>query len=174
MTLEWLGRYYELIEQIIFMANGYSGIRSREIFTTNPPCSPEQIQVLQYLLAHENEQPIMKSIALELGMTKSAFTKLVAKLEANGLVEKYHTESNRKNIVLRASAKGRSLYEQYAVFFGKRIFDGFFAMGDKLPQTAIDQFSAMMRELNRNYNFSKPYEVDLQEPPIKLEQAGMK
>lgn len=170
--MEWAGRYHALVEEIIFMANGYSGIRSREIFQTDPPCSPEQIQVLQYLLAHEEEQQNMKSIADMLGMTKSAFTKLIAGLEGNGLIDKYHTQSNRKNIVLRVSEEGRALYDQYVELYGRRIFGSFFDMGNGLSDKALERVTAMIHELNQNYSFQKANEVSLKEPLIKVERPN--
>ncbi len=159
--LDWIGPCHELVERFLYMANGYSGIRSRRIFHTDPPSSPEQIQVLQYLIEHDADKLNMTGIADVLGMTKSTFTKLVFGLELNGIVEKKYLGENRKNKFLHVTPKGLDLYRQYVERYGKAIFSPFFEKGAELDEAQLSHFTSMVDELNRIFIFNQSNLVDI-------------
>lgn len=167
MILEWTGRCHALVEEIIYTANAYSAIRSREIFRTAPPVSPEQVQLLQYLLEHEGEPLAMKEIAAALGMTKSAFTKLAQKLARKGLVEKEHPAGNRKTLLLRATPQGKALYGEYVRAYGEALFRPFFQLGEALTDQELAHFTQMMRAMNEKFLFQKENQVE-----IRLDEPG--
>lgn len=114
MKLEWMGEQRDLIEKIIHYGNGYAaGYKKKYPLTEELSLSPSEIQVVEYLLENEEKKLNMAQIARRLGISTSSFTVLVARLTRMGLLEKYHLGSNRKNVVVIVSDKGRSAYERY-------------------------------------------------------------
>ena len=55
-------------------------------------------------------------LALVHGITKSAVSQAVKKLERKGLVERYRMPDNQKEVLLRISGEGRSAFEAHMAF----------------------------------------------------------
>lgn len=115
MELKWLGRQRDTIEAIFLWSNHYAP-RYKKPFriTDEVSLSASEIQVVEYLLENEELQLNMAGVARRLGISASAFTALVAKLEKMGLVEKYYHEGNRKNLIVLVTEQGRFIYGEYA------------------------------------------------------------
>lgn len=119
MKLEWLDRYRDLVEGIILFANQYSSIKTKEVLGTDVLYSFEQIQIIEYLLENEELKLNMRGVAERLGLKASAFTKLVNRLEDKGLLEKYRTPDNQKNIVVLVSDKGKNFIRNIVITLPK-------------------------------------------------------
>lgn len=114
MKLEWMGEQRDLIEKIIHYGNVYAaGYKKKYPLTEELSLSPSEIQVVEYLLENEEKKLNMAQIARRLGISTSTFTVLVARLTQMGLLEKYHLGTNRKNVVVLVSDKGRDAYQRY-------------------------------------------------------------
>lgn len=148
MRIEWLDRYRDLVESIILFANRYSSIKTKEVLGTDVFYSFEQIQVIEYLLENEELQLNMRGVAERLGLKPSAFTKLVNRLEAKGLLEKYKTSDNQKNIVVLVSDQGKKLYDEYRDNIAKRLFEGMFQAGETISDEELQQFTRMIQGLS--------------------------
>lgn len=147
MKLEWLGRYREMVQYLICYANRYSAIKTKEVLGDEIPYSFEQIQVIEYLLENEELQLNMRGVADRLGVKPSAFTKLVNRLEKKGLLEKYHTADNHKNIVVLVSDNGKRLYSDYCNKVAESVFHGMFLAGEDISDEELDKFTMMMKAL---------------------------
>ena len=87
MKLQWMGEYRPFVEKLIKYANVYASIYNKEdYYGTSIPISFSQIQVLEYLLENEELNLNMSEIAGRLGISPSAFTKLVNKLTQKDLL----------------------------------------------------------------------------------------
>ena len=147
MKLEWMGRYREMVQYLIRFSNRYSAIKTKEAMGDDIPYSFEQIQVIEYLLENEELQLNMRGVADRLGVRPSAFTKLVNRLEDRGLLEKYHTTDNQKNIVVTVSEKGKALYSEYCDHVAKFIFHGMFQVGESISDEELEKMTMMMKSL---------------------------
>ena len=82
-------------------------------------------------------------------MKASAFTKLVNRLEDKGLLEKYRTPDNQKNIVVLVSDKGKKLYTEYCDNIAKKLFEGMFQVGSEVSDEELRKFTRMIQALTQ-------------------------
>lgn len=111
MELSWMGRYRDLVGQLIRYANIY--VRGYNIELGGEEgifLSAQGWQVLECIIEHEETTLKMAELSRFLGMPQSSFSKYVKKLVEQGLVERYRKTDNRKEIILRPSGKGKDFY----------------------------------------------------------------
>jgi len=114
MKLDWLGRHRGIVGCFYRSANGYSQICKEEFLGGEVRFSPYEVQIMEHIMEYEQDNRNMKWFARELGLTQATYSRYVGKLVRKGLVEKYHTTDNRKNIILRVSQLGLKEYDLYA------------------------------------------------------------
>jgi len=145
MELNWMGKNRYFVERLIKFGNLYATIYSKEhYYGTDVKISFAQIQVVEYLLENEELNQNMSMIAERLGISSSNFTKLVQKLEAKELLKKYNTEENKKNIIIRVTDTGRSVYKVYSEFIVKHYFAEIFDITAEIPQEFILLFTKIL------------------------------
>lgn len=145
MKMQWMGEYRPFLEKLIKYANVYASIYNKEnYYGTSIPISFSQIQVLEYLLENEELNLNMSEIAGRLGISPSAFTKLVNKLTQKDLLEKFYMEGNRKNIIIRVTDHGRRLYQNYSNYIYEKSFSKIFQAGEGLPKKYLPVIARML------------------------------
>ena len=132
MKLEWMGEYRDIIGDFYRSANGYSQICKEELFGDRIRFSPYEVQILEHVMEHADEHRNMKWYAEQLGLSQATYSKYVRKLVEKGLLEKYHTEGNRKDIILMVSPLGLEEYERYARRMKESVFRELFDLLDSL------------------------------------------
>ena len=130
MKLEWMGPYREIIGDFYRSANGYSQICKSEMFGSPVKFSPYEVQIIEHILEYAEEHRNMKWYAERLGLSQATYSKYVQKLVDKGLVEKYHSSGNRKDIILMVSPLGIKEYREYAAFAEKQWFHELFTLLD--------------------------------------------
>ena len=169
MKLEWMGEYRELIQQMMVFANSYSRTcREEHNYHTSVDFTATEIQVMEYFLEHEEEQENMVGVAESLGITKSTFSKHVKKMSEKGLLEKYHTSDNRKNIIVRVSEFGKEVYQEYAKYTYETAFCQIFEILDKIPKKYVREFSRIL-ELAAKLT-DAPKEREKEQELIRIEE----
>lgn len=168
MRLDWMGEYRGLIEQLIQYCNLYAARYKKELpHGSDIPFSYAQIQVVEYLLENEDLNLNMHGIATRLGITDSTFSKLVSRLVEKELLQKYHIEGNRKDVVIRVTETGRRVYDDYVQFILKNHFQAMFDAAKSIPKGYIDQFTAMLGaglQTGTKPNHKKPRLVPVKNP----------
>lgn len=145
MKLQWMGEYRAFVEKLNKYANVYASMYNKEdYYGTSIPISISQIQVLEYLLENEELNQNMSEIAGRLGISPSAFTKLVNKLTQKDLLEKFYMEGNRKNIIIRVTDHGRRLYQNYSNYIYEKSFSKMFHAGEGLPKKYLPVVAKML------------------------------
>lgn len=125
--------------------NAYANSYKREYsYNTSFLFSAAQIQVLEYLLENEDENQNMLEIAKRLGISKSAFSKHVKKMVDKGLLEKYHTSENKKSIIIKATATGKEVYQQYVRYAYDKSFKKAFALLDEIPEQYLEKMEEVL------------------------------
>lgn len=143
MKLEWMAKHRRLVEKMIKYGNAYAHLCNKQMdYHAGVELSAAQIQVIEYVL--ENEAEKMSDIAKRLGVTRSAFSKNVQKLEAKQLLEKFQRQHNQKDIFLRVTPQGEAAYERYAAFIYEQCFKDLFAVVEPVPQECIDRLTEML------------------------------
>jgi DNA-binding MarR family transcriptional regulator len=163
MELKWMRQYRDIVEQLIKFANFYSSIYKKEAYLgTQVLISYSQIQVLEYLLENEELHQNMSMIATRLGITPSAFSKLVNKLVQKGLLEKFYQEGNHKEIIIRVTQLGRQQYSDYSDYIYKTMFTNMFQEIDSIPPQYLHNIANMFKA------FTIPLEEDKENVLPKL------
>lgn len=142
-TLEWLGKYRNFFDAVYRAANAYSQACRLELVGENVSFNAYEVQIMEHIMEHENEN--MKWHAHSLGLSPSTYTKHVQKLVEKGLVEKFHIEGNRKNIVLRVTDFAKQEYQLYSDDAYESFFKELF---EKLDTYSDEEIQLMTEFLN--------------------------
>ena len=142
MKLEWMGAYRDIVGDFYRSANGYSQICKTELFGEKVRFSPYEVQIMEHILEYADEHRNMKWYAERLGLSQATYSKYVRKLVEKGLLEKYHTEGNRKDIILMVSPLGLEEYARYAAEMKETVFRELF---DLLDRTSPEELEAVRK-----------------------------
>lgn len=152
MKLTWMGRYRNLVEAMIGMGNAYYRVYKGTQFIREHQMSPAQLQVMEYILENEDHNENMSEIAERLSISQSSFSKITNQLVKNGFLEKYYTESNRKNIIIKVSDYGKQCYEEYShgerTDVWRRIFDRLDGLDDETVQIFADCLNELTSDIH--------------------------
>jgi len=156
MKMEWMGRYRELIDLLKKYVNLFSPFVNKSVIKKRLRLTTQQWQTFECILEYEDENKNMVFMANRMGIKKSAFTKFVKVLLDYGLVERYQQKSNRKDIILKASEKGRIYYKDCSQIILESVWKEPFAVLDKLSDEnlaiIIDFFTKIVDELDPKNN----------------------
>ena len=138
MKLEWMGAYRDIVGDFYRSANGYSQICKTELFGDRIRFSPYEVQIMEHVMEHADEHKNMKWYAEQLGLSQATYSKYVRKLVEKGLLEKYHTEENRKDIILMVSPLGLEEYARYAEEMKETVFRELFDLLDSISPAELE------------------------------------
>jgi DNA-binding MarR family transcriptional regulator len=169
MELNWMGRYRELVRDLVY----YSNSSNRNVFTANRTrgagdMSMHEYQILEYICEFENDRRIMADISRDTGIAQSIITKATKHLIALGLVERYRLGSNRKSIVLRPTQAGRDKYLEIALGDVAPAFEKFFRTLDGVEDEELRHIGAAIRTLGTDWA-KVGQEPDQEAPLTKIE-----
>lgn len=171
MKLEWMSKHRSLVEKLIRYGNAYASVyRLQRDYETGIYFSAAQIQTLEYILESEDRNEKMSSMAKRLGVKNSAFSKNVNKLVEKGLLEKYQYSDNQKNIYVKATDKGREVYNKYTEFVFNEIFEEIFGIADNIAPEDIEKFEKILDKFSDKliwYGRKKPKPSELIKLPKK-------
>ena len=159
-----MGRYRPLVEQLVLFSHEASRSMFKKLDMGDGIfLSPIEWQVLEYVYEH-GEDERMASIHDKIGLAQSSFSKCVRALSDYGLVERFHTVSNRKNVIVKITEKGIALYERMAVVLRDGPWGDFFAALSEMNDEDLARMHHAMVLLNQKMP-SQPREDEL----IKIE-----
>ncbi len=149
MKLEWMGPYREIIGNFYRSANGYSQICKIEMFGEVVNFSPYEVQIMEHILEYADQRKNMKWYANHLGLSQATYSKTIRKLVEKGLVERYHTNGNKKDIILKLSPLGLKEYQSYSLIAGERLFNEFFSLLDGVGEQEMETIEKLFAILGR-------------------------
>ena len=161
MNTEWLGRYRKLVAALVQHTN----INLREINKKIPAVdgmmlSMQEWQVLEYIIEHEADDAHMIHISSALGIPQSSFSKIARQLYSLGLIERYRTASNKKNVILKPSEKGHAVYDGRSNTMTRAIFQPFFDRLSNMPDQELAEFVDALNVLNETLIASQKKEQE--------------
>ncbi|MCR4797911.1 MAG: MarR family winged helix-turn-helix transcriptional regulator [Lachnospiraceae bacterium] len=149
MKTEWMGKYREMVESVIYLCNNSStSFVTPYYYGTDYKITAREAQVIEYLL--EDTSGNMVAVAERLGVTRGAFSNIVNKLVAKGLLTKERRGDNKKNIYPVVTPMGEKIYEQYSHFIYEFWFKEMFEKADRIPEKYIRAFSSILREMGES------------------------
>mgnify|MGYP000873090602 FL=1 len=149
MDKSWIGRYRELVAQLVRHSNVCARImyKEQEIYP-NIKLTAQQWQTLEYIIEYENDRLNMSKYAQRLGIPQSSFSKCIKKLVESGLINKYKSSNNKKDVILKASKKGREIYNHHSRILYQYIFYKMFELLDPLSDQDIELTAEAIKALN--------------------------
>lgn len=149
MGTEWMGRYRPLVAALVKHTNLVQRASGRTVRLSDElSLTVQEWQVFEYVLEHQDDDSCMNHISERLGIPQSTFSKIIKYLCEQGLVDKYQTETNRKNIILRPSSNGVDLYRQQTSTVGLDMFGAFFRELEGMGDEQLAAFTAALEQLN--------------------------
>ena len=168
MKLEWMGQHRSAVEALIRCGNSYAqGVNLRGLMTDKVDISAAELQVMEYILENEERRENMSQVAARLDISQSSFSKLVSELVRLGLLEKFRTANNRKNVIIQPTDFAREVYRQYAIDAKRNwqpIFDELDRMGPEAEAGFIrllDVFSSSMHAAREALLQKEAEEIEL-------------
>ena len=145
--VKWMGRYRSLVEQLVLFSHigaraRYTKLEMREGLWL----SPVDWQVLEYVYEHAEDRRMIH-ICEKIGLAQSTFSRSAKVLSGYGLIARYHTTDNKKNIIIRITDSGRELYEEYSVFLRNGPWGRFFKLLEDVPDEYLDRFTSALKEI---------------------------
>ncbi len=151
MGSEWMGRYRRLVSAIVVQGNEYSRQQTmKHQISGDLYLTAMEWQILEYTIEHENDSKNMNSIAESLGIPQSTFSKTIKMLCDLGLVDKYQSTRNKKNIILRPTDYAKTVYEENAERLNRNLFHSFFDILKDVDDGNIEVFTRAMESLCQN------------------------
>lgn len=141
-----MGKYHDVVEAMVSMGNAYGQVANTEIFGDKIKFTPTQLQLMGYIIESEELNQNMARIAQRFSFTQSNFSKMIKQLDQKGLIEKYHTVNNSKNIIIRASALGKQIYEEYTSSPITDVWRQIFSRLDTVDDEAVKVFIACLND----------------------------
>lgn len=153
MQSEWMGRYRPLVAALVKHSNINTKLgKNRSETEIGIPLTANEWQVLETVIEHQHEVSNMNRLAEAIGIPQSTFSKTVKYLCGAGLVEKYQTATNRKNVILKPTTLACDLYEKHAAILAQYVFGDFFRqleqIGDEDLQTVIHAIEMLNHALD--------------------------
>ena len=150
MQTEWMGRYRPLVAVLV----QHSNITARAASHSNEIgegvfLNTVSWQVLEYLIEHRDDASCMTHIHEALGIPQSSFSKIARQLTDLGLVERYQSTANRKNIILKPSEKALRLYRSFSQRIYEKDFQSFFQDLDALDDDSLAVVISALQAFNR-------------------------
>ena len=148
METDWMGRYRPLVAALVLHANVVNrGLSMRSDIGDGIMLNPQEWQVLEFVIEHSDSYFSMIEISRELGIPQSSFSRIVKTIQDYKLISKYQVAGNRKNIVLRPTEYGKSLYSKRVGGSSSIDFISFFKELDSLSDDSIKTFTRALNNL---------------------------
>ena len=151
MNTKWMGRYRPLVAALVRHTNLVQRTSILKIEIDDGIClAAQEWQAFEYIIEHLEDDAHMNLISDRLGIPQSSFSKIIKTLCSYGLVEKYQMTNNRKNIILRPSEYGLSVYAKHASALLNSLFSDFFHQLEPCSIEDLDRFTQAIEALNNN------------------------
>ena len=148
METDWMGRYRPLVAALVLHANVVNrGLSMCSDIGDGIMLNPQEWQVLEFVIEHSDSYFSMIEISRELGIPQSSFSRIVKTIQDYKLISKYQVAGNRKNIVLRPTEYGKSLYSKRVGSSSSIGFNSFFEELDSLSDDCIKTFTRALNHL---------------------------
>ena len=150
MDMHWMGRYRKLVMALVQHSNiTMRGVGIKDRITDDIWLNANEWQILEYIIEHSEDDAHMNHMLEVLALPQSSFSKTVSLLCSYGLVEKYQTESNRKNVLLRPTEKGILVYKEKYSQLDNELFEVLFKSLDRFDDETIKGFSEALLAFNK-------------------------
>ncbi|MBR3237845.1 MAG: winged helix DNA-binding protein [Oscillospiraceae bacterium] len=163
---EWMGRYRPLISALVQHVNTVSkGSQALHIYQ-DLYLVPHEWQVLEYIVEHRDDDECMNNMIQSLAIPQSSFSRIQKKLHSMGLIERYQTRENRKNIILKPTELAITAYRYHSQQMYRKLFKPFF---DELEGFSDEELARFVHALEILSAGAQKEEIEKRSVLIRLD-----
>lgn len=169
MSATWMGRYEELIRELVRHTNiVLKGSQTkRDLAGKGVLFTPQAWQIMEYIIENSPDESNMSQIADTLQIPQSSFSRIVKYLEREGIVDRYHRTSNRKNVILKPTDLAMEIYNKNTDEIKDANFQRFFDALSEIDDDTLNTFVAALRI--HNEDLMRYDDADTSNPLVKIE-----
>jgi len=161
-----MGRYRPLVAALVHHVNTVTRSTADSHFIyENIYLAPNEWQVLEYIVEHSEDDQHMIDMSNALAIPQSSFSKMIKKLCGIGLVDRYRSVDNKKNIILKPTELAVKAYEFHTAELYRKMFKPFFDELEEFSDEDIEKFTHAIMTFSKGAN--------LIEGPIKEADAKL-
>lgn len=147
-TLAWMGRYRPLVAALVQHVNTVSKASPPLHIYEDIYLAPNEWQVLEYIVEHREDDEHMNNMIHALAIPQSSFSRIQKKLNAMGLIERFQTSDNRKNIILKPTSLAIRAHEYHTQEMFRKLFKPFFDELEAFSDEDIRRFTHALETLS--------------------------
>lgn len=154
--VDWMGRYREIVSALVQHSNVVSKAGSeRHYMYDGIYMTSNEWQVLEYIVEQRNQDERMILMSETLGIPQSSFSKIIKSMSALGLVERYRSVDNRKNIILKPTPLALKVYDFHAKQSYDKVFKPFFDAMEGISDEDLDAVAKAIELLSNGILMSQ-------------------
>lgn len=144
-------RYSEADNYMMQLFNRFSELSKKSYeYCEGVSLYPNEIHTVEYIAVTSSTN--MTDIANQMGLTKGAVSKMIAKLEAQGLLERYKYQPSQKDIYIHLTELGVRAYEGHKAYHAKmweRLNSYFSGLDQEHQQVVLDFLDMYLSEMQK-------------------------
>lgn len=144
-----INRYAEADSYMMQLFNRFSELSKKSYeYCEGISLYPTEIHTIEYIALTSSTN--MTDIANQMGLTKGAVSKMIAKLESQGLLERYKYQPSQKDIYIHLTELGVRAYEGHNAYHAamwKHLNSHFSGLDEAHQQVIIDFLNAYLCEM---------------------------
>lgn len=147
---EWMGRYRSLVAALVHHVNCVSKPGPPQFIYEDIYLTPNEWQVLEYIVEHREDDQHMINMSEALAIPQSSFSKMIHKLCRDGLIERYRSADNKKNIILKPTEFAMKAYEFHTAELYQKMFKPFFDQLECFSDEDLEHFTHALDVFSSN------------------------
>ncbi len=152
MELKWMGRYREIIRNIMRHGNLYARTYNNPLSDgTGVTLSSLEWQAFECIVEFESENYNMSVLSDKVGIPKSNFSKYVKTMVEHELIERYQKVDNKKEVILKVTDFGKDFYKSRSGYIAEEWAD-VFAILDNFTDGQLDQVALFIENLSESFD----------------------
>ena len=144
-----INRYAEADSYMMQLFNRFSELSKKSFeYCEDISLYPTEIHTIEYIALTSSTN--MTDIANQMGLTKGAVSKMIAKLESQGLLERYKYQPSQKDIYIHLTELGVRAYEGHKAYHAdmwEHLNSHFSGLDEAHQQVIIDFLDAYLCEM---------------------------
>lgn len=146
-----VNRYSEAEHAVMQLFNRFSEL-SKKTYEYCPGVSlyPNEIHTIEYIALTSSTN--MTDIANQMGLTKGAVSKMIVKLESQGLLERYKYQPSQKDIYIHLTKLGVQAFEGHKAYHASmwaNLNSYFGELEQEHQQVVLDFLGAYLKEMQK-------------------------
>ena len=147
--IEWMGRYRPVVAALVQHVNAVSKDGSVHHIFEDVYLRPNEWQVLEYIVEHREDDEHMANMIQSLAIPQSSFSRIQKKLCNMGLLERYQTPENKKNIILKPTDLALEAYDYHSHELYSKLFKPFFDELEGFSDEELSRFAHAIETLSK-------------------------